>query len=557
MKLKRMTSILLVLCLTVALIPFQISAATYVVGNGVTIPSSDAPADGTNKYCKCNIRVGTKGHWCCWEYGKNVYYHIWGEYHDRNDSSTHYLRNLSASDRTLTVDHLRNYLRNAAPGALLRLDRDSDPVASDKNGHTLIFVKMNATGDGAIFLEANYNSCGNTRLAEVYFDDLVRIYGAGTSRNYQYIKYICWPNAPAYVPCDHNYRKVVTPPTCAKDGYTTYTCDCGDIYTADFVSKLGHKMDAWTTIKEATAYEDGMKRRDCSRCDYYETDVIPAVGVPLAIVVQPKNVTANVGETAIFHVEATGMGLKYQWQWRKNSTSAWAATTVSGNKTATIRVPVTAARNGYRYRCVITDASGTRLVSNGVILTAKAELAITGQPKNVSANVGETAIFEVVASGEGLKYQWQWRANSSATWAATTVSGNKTAAIKVPVTVGRNGYQYRCVITDALGTRIVSYAVVLTAKSSLAITTQPKSVTANVSETVTFKVTATGTGLTYQWQWRKNASSTWAATTVSGNKTATITVPATAARNGYQYRCKITDTNGNVIYSSTATLTVN
>lgn len=33
----------------------------------------------------------------------------------------------------------------------------------------------------------------------------------------------------------HDYTQTVTAPTCTTDGYTTYTCDCGDSYTADTV----------------------------------------------------------------------------------------------------------------------------------------------------------------------------------------------------------------------------------------------------------------------------------------------------------------------------------
>ena len=93
-------------------------------------------------------------------------------------------------------------------------------------------------------------------------------------------------------------------------------------------------------------------------------------------------------------------------------------------------------------------------------------------------------------------------------------------------------------------------------KAGITITSQPTAQTVNVGGTAVFKVTATGTGLTYQWQWRKNASSSWASTSVTGNKTATITVSATTARNGYQYRCVITDANGNVVNSDAVTLTV-
>ncbi|MGM9523535.1 MAG: endonuclease [Faecousia sp.] len=38
----------------------------------------------------------------------------------------------------------------------------------------------------------------------------------------------------------HSYTAKVTAPTCTKGGYTTYTCKCGDSYTADSVAALGH-----------------------------------------------------------------------------------------------------------------------------------------------------------------------------------------------------------------------------------------------------------------------------------------------------------------------------
>lgn len=38
----------------------------------------------------------------------------------------------------------------------------------------------------------------------------------------------------------HNYEAVVTAPTCTVAGYTTYTCACGDSYTADEVAATGH-----------------------------------------------------------------------------------------------------------------------------------------------------------------------------------------------------------------------------------------------------------------------------------------------------------------------------
>lgn len=207
---KRVLSFILMLVLLFGMIPLtaiEADAATYVVGNNVTVPNKNVPADGTNKYCGCGKSVGSGSHWCCWQYGYNVYYHIWGEYPNRYTTSTHYLRNVSAENRTLTVDHLKKYFRNAAPGALLRIDQDSSPTAGDNNGHTLVFVKMNSAGDGAFFLEGNYDGKGRSRLHEWKFSNLVSSYGAGSKHNYKYIKYICWPKAPEYVSCEHHSNK--------------------------------------------------------------------------------------------------------------------------------------------------------------------------------------------------------------------------------------------------------------------------------------------------------------------------------------------------------------
>ena len=41
----------------------------------------------------------------------------------------------------------------------------------------------------------------------------------------------------------HGYNAVVTDPTCIKQGFTTYTCVCGDCYVADETPAIGHTTD--------------------------------------------------------------------------------------------------------------------------------------------------------------------------------------------------------------------------------------------------------------------------------------------------------------------------
>ncbi len=79
-------------------------------------------------------------------------------------------------------------------------------------------------------------------------------------------------------PTGHSYKAVVTAPTCTEQGYTTYTCYCGDSYVDSYVNALGHKFGEWTQTKVPTCTETGLERRDCERCNYVETREIAPVG---------------------------------------------------------------------------------------------------------------------------------------------------------------------------------------------------------------------------------------------------------------------------------------
>ena len=87
------------------------------------------------------------------------------------------------------------------------------------------------------------------------------------------------------------------------------------------------------------------------------------------------------------------------------------------------------------------------------------------------------------------------------------------------------------------------------------ITQQPANKSAAAGKDAKFTVTASGSNLTYQWQYRKSSSGSWSKTTATGNNTATLTVSATLAKNGYQYRCRVTS-GSTTVNSKAATLTV-
>jgi hypothetical protein len=74
----------------------------------------------------------------------------------------------------------------------------------------------------------------------------------------------------------HAHQSAVTAPTCTEQGYTTYTCACGDTYIADKTAPVGHSYGEWVITQPATEKEDGMQKRVCSACGDEQTEVIPA-----------------------------------------------------------------------------------------------------------------------------------------------------------------------------------------------------------------------------------------------------------------------------------------
>ena len=76
----------------------------------------------------------------------------------------------------------------------------------------------------------------------------------------------------------HDYDAVQTAPTCTQKGYTTYTCHCGDHYTADEVAALGHSYGDWVVTKQPTATEEGSREQSCAVCGDTVTESIPATG---------------------------------------------------------------------------------------------------------------------------------------------------------------------------------------------------------------------------------------------------------------------------------------
>ncbi len=276
---------------------------------------------------------------------------------------------------------------------------------------------------------------------------------------------------------------------------------------------------------------------------------------PIMITKTELHNSVAVGETATFKVTAEGPGtLKYQWQSRKDSSAAWSNSGQSGAKTEKLSVTALAGLHGWQFRCLITDGKGNTRATDAYTLTVRPK--ITSIPKYASATVGETATFTVEATGAGtLKYQWQSRKDSKASWSNSGMSGAKTSTLSVPVVAGLNGWQFRCIVTDGNNMQSVSSEAQLVVIAK--ITKQPNNATVSAGKTATFTVEATGVSpIKYQWQSRKDSSASWANSGQSGAKTPTLSVAAIAGLNGWQFRCVVTAADGKTIATKTVTLNV-
>ena len=88
------------------------------------------------------------------------------------------------------------------------------------------------------------------------------------------------------------------------------------------------------------------------------------------------------------------------------------------------------------------------------------------------------------------------------------------------------------------------------------ITTQPSNQTVALNASATFSVVADNVK-SYQWQYKNPSTGNWVDTTIiTGYNTDTITVTATAVRDGWSFRCQVTGKDGVVVTSDPATLTI-
>lgn len=262
----------------------------------------------------------------------------------------------------------------------------------------------------------------------------------------------------------------------------------------------------------------------------------------------PENVALCDGSTASFKVKARAKNAVYLWQFSTDNGKTWKNSSASGCSTAEIKFKALEKQNGYKFRCKVTNGAVTEYSK---VAKLNVTSAIKTQPKDTTAYYGDKAVFKVVCSGSGIKYQWQVL-GSSGKWVNSSAAGNKTASLSLTATSGMNGKVFRCLVTIG-GVEYVTKSATL--KTVNNIITQPAAKTVKDGKKAVFSVKAGGSNLSYKWQVSTNGGKTWVDTKASGYNTSALTVTAKAKFNGYKYKCIVT--NGTAVTESkAATLTV-
>ena len=245
--------------------------------------------------------------------------------------------------------------------------------------------------------------------------------------------------------------------------------------------------------------------------------------------------------------------LSYQWQVNTGTGFTNLTNTAPYSNVTTSSMVITGATvamNGYRYRCLISNATCTpTLLSNAVMLTVNTLPTITTQPSAQTLCPSANATFSIAATGTGISYQWQVNAGAGFQniSGSAPYGGANTATVTITgVTPAMNGYQYRCVVKGDCVPAAVSNPVLLNILSPVIISSN--TITDTVCETGTVKlgVRVVGAGILYQWQRMQSNGSFVNLTNTppySGVNTDSLRISAApASLNGAIYRCALTET---------------
>ena len=234
-------------------------------------------------------------------------------------------------------------------------------------------------------------------------------------------------------------------------------------------------------------------------------------------------------------VVVEGNDTNYTYQWYQNSTnSTVGATPILGANAASYTPSTDLIGTTYYFVKIANDAGCNTVESNIIPVTVNKSLTITQQPSNATYCEGETILnpFKVVATGDGLTYEWFQ--NTSPIIHGGTSTGVTTNTY-TPNTSSIGITYYYCVVKDNCGNEERTIPVRVTINKKTVISQPPVGATYCQNETVRpLSVVAEGSG-TLQYKWYQTTTATNVGGTHVGTDAPNYIPSLTTAGTFYYY----------------------
>jgi hypothetical protein len=213
------------------------------------------------------------------------------------------------------------------------------------------------------------------------------------------------------------------------------------------------------------------------------TEDAPLAGAGQLIISQQPQSMEPSGGMVTFKVEASGGKAPYTYNWEsKTGSGAWFRVYDTSSNTLNKFPATSMITSGLYFRCVVSDAMGSKITSDEVKVLAAGEsfsgssggtqsstsqtgnaspstgpLTIKTHPQSILANAGNAVTLKVEVSGGKAPYTYKWETkNSSTDWTRVYDSTSNTLTKYPTLDMMQSGLRFRCTITDAGGTTVVS-----------------------------------------------------------------------------------------------------
>ncbi|MBK8267685.1 MAG: hypothetical protein IPK83_05010 [Planctomycetes bacterium] len=300
--------------------------------------------------------------------------------------------------------------------------------------------------------------------------------------------------------------------------------------------------------------------------DATSAESLLSVGDAPAVSSTSSDATLCEGETFAADIVATGANLVYGWWFSDGGAyRALAASEpgVSGVDGPTLTITNVAAVHTGTYRCIVTGSCPISAQSSAIQLTVRPATHVFTGASSLTRCEGQSAQFNVSATGTTITYQWQFDGGSGfvdITGQLPGVTGASSAAFSIsPVAVVHAG-SYRCVVTGACGGSITTDAATLHVPIVTALTNPalPMDYSSCPGGQAVFEVAASGEAMTYQWQAHVGAAfqNLVDGPGVSGARAPVLVLTGALQANAGRYQCVVVGACGPALTSREAVLTI-